>query len=269
MVFTGWQSPGYSNPNLLKNWDFRQPVNQHGQMEYTTGNLEIYTIDMWKIGWNGKLTVKDGYIATAGPDACYIRTVFEDGYIKNRLYTFSLADDTNAVYSAIIKRDVTDIPVGKHLLSVSSSQLIIKNAGNIQAVKLEVGTVSTLALDLMQPPNYAEQLRLCQRYLQVIDYNRGNYKAGFGIVGDATSIVDGFIPLNVPMRLSTPTFSSTDGSKWSIICAGKSITPTVVEPWFASESILGLRFKGTFPSTLEPFTFSYNSADKFFISAEL
>ena len=39
---------------------------------------------------------------------------------------------------------------------------------DIQAVKLEAGSISTLALDLMQPSDYAAELRKCQRYFQII-----------------------------------------------------------------------------------------------------
>ena len=40
-------APQLSNPNLLDNWYFGNPVNQRGQTEYNTGVPTIYTIDRW------------------------------------------------------------------------------------------------------------------------------------------------------------------------------------------------------------------------------
>lgn len=53
-----------SNPNLIINGDFRDPINQRGKKIYNTNG---YTIDRW-ILWNANttLTLNDGYCTIAG-----------------------------------------------------------------------------------------------------------------------------------------------------------------------------------------------------------
>ena len=46
---------GWSNPNLLDNWYFADPVNQRGQEEYTATG---YTIDRWRIAQGIKAAVR-------------------------------------------------------------------------------------------------------------------------------------------------------------------------------------------------------------------
>ena len=46
---------GWSNPNLLDNWYFADPVNQRGQEEYTATG---YTIDRWRIAQGMKAAVR-------------------------------------------------------------------------------------------------------------------------------------------------------------------------------------------------------------------
>jgi len=64
--------PTISNPNLLINGDFRNPVNQRGGISYApSGNVLVYTIDRWGIfpslndGSGHSLTVNSGYITFA------------------------------------------------------------------------------------------------------------------------------------------------------------------------------------------------------------
>lgn len=77
---------------------------------------------------------------------------------------------------------------------------------SIRAVKLELGSVSTLANDT--PPNYAEELAKCQRYFFRID---GGYHP-FG-VGDAPSAtqVRIFVPTPVTMRREGTHTVTTNG----------------------------------------------------------
>lgn len=187
--YTGWQSPGYSNDNLLKNWDFRQPVNQRGQSSYTVGAR--YTIDMWQGNdlctvdilknkirvsttsqipiwalsqlieiidisqYRGEtLTISCSAVAVTG----IARLIIFDGYH---------AQETPITGKGIFCLTYT---VPKDAVQIALKIYLHDNNSNVEleAAKLEVGTVSTLALDLMQPPNYPAQLRECQRYLQVL-----------------------------------------------------------------------------------------------------
>ena len=53
-----------SNPNLLDNWYFGNPVNQRGQTSYS--KAWIYTIDRWQVSQNTTLTVNNGSVSLNG-----------------------------------------------------------------------------------------------------------------------------------------------------------------------------------------------------------
>jgi hypothetical protein len=88
----------------------------------------------------------------------------------------------------------------------------------IKAVKLELGSVSTLAQDTA--PNYQQELAKCQRYFQRI---RSLDNVGWTLL--ATGVMDsstrfwGVVPLPVEMR-SKPTISSYIGNNNVRICKG-------------------------------------------------
>lgn len=55
-----WAGDTFSNPNILINGDFRNPINQRGASSYSVTG---YTIDRWKLFTTyATLTVNDGYI---------------------------------------------------------------------------------------------------------------------------------------------------------------------------------------------------------------
>lgn len=57
-----WVGSQHSNPNLLDNWYFLDPINQRGQTEYKVNG---YTIDRWMVdnnGGQGSLKILDGFI---------------------------------------------------------------------------------------------------------------------------------------------------------------------------------------------------------------
>lgn len=181
---SGWQSPGWSNPNLLVNWDFRNPVNQRGQTSYVGAG---YGIDMWWLQHLSRLQIEDGYVTYSG--MWELRQRFECPLVAG-IYTLSikaancngktLFQCASAQNEVIVEIAIPEIGAEWEFKKItfytgkSISRISFYNTGqedatmDIQAVKLEVGSISTLALDLMQPSDYAAELRKCQRYLQVI-----------------------------------------------------------------------------------------------------
>lgn len=188
-------APQLSNPNLLDNWYFGNPVNQRGQTEYTG---EVYTIDRWIAQWTGGgvTLIEDGCISI-------YRTDFES-YLCQRIaddlggqtVTFSalckgncginliecdsgwafksnIAAHGNTVIDDYTLLTVTGVvPQGcKNLLAELTSAQGVKSW--FKAVKLELGSNQTLAHKdengnwvLNEIPNYGEQLARCQRYFQ-------------------------------------------------------------------------------------------------------
>lgn len=179
---SGWQSPGWSNPNLLINWDMRNPVNQRGQTSYVGAG---YGIDMWWLQHLSMLQIEDGYVTYSG--MWELRQRFECSLVPG-IYTLSIkAANCNgktvfqcasAQNEVIVEIAIPEIGAEWEFKKItfytgkSISHISFYNTGqedatmDIQAVKLEVGSISTLALDLMQPSDYASELRKCQRYFQ-------------------------------------------------------------------------------------------------------
>lgn len=171
-----------SNPNLLNNWYFPDPVNQRGQTVYTeTG----YTIDRWycdcTVEYPAKITA-DG-MALSGKVPIYQR--FErNRLVPGRTYTISLltADGMLVSYREKIplsNGSITGVVDGftlKFTRSNKYDELQLSYSGGIKehvfiAAKLEAGPFQTLASKKGEhwilrdaPPEKALELAACQRY---------------------------------------------------------------------------------------------------------
>lgn len=179
-----------SNPNLLDNWYFANPVNQRGATSYigsaSTG------IDRWWQQYNTDVTVQDGYITVSGQwqieqrfenpiDATDITVALLSRNLTSRFYVSVTFDDgietekqeIGNSESAFTLKAVTFNQRAKKVTSISFS--FVNNDGSIDllAAKLELGSTQTLAHQdengnwiLNEIPDYGEQLRRCQRYFQ-------------------------------------------------------------------------------------------------------
>ena len=169
-----------TNPNLLDNWFFGNPVNQRGPTEYTGG----YGIDRWQILGANKMSVQSD---------CVIFTFVNNNYVVwERLenlvsgtYTLSLLfkDGTLVANTKAIDVSQTSYVIDTPRHNEWNVQLhedktvritCIGNSGDtaaILAAKLELGDTQTLAHQdssgnwiLNEIPDFGEQLRRCQRY---------------------------------------------------------------------------------------------------------
>lgn len=220
-----------SNRNLLDNAWFT--VNQRGQSSYSVTDNSLCVDRWWYQHFNGAnattqaLTVLTNgvNITTDGTGNEAIRQRLDHNepqkYIIGETYTFSakvsgsgtfqvniwngsgwiviipsetLSDDNNRILSGtfIMPTYTNDIYVA----------VICGNTPNItiHALKLELGSISTLAMDTA--PNYAEELLKCQRYFNAIRTSSGQndwFAVGLAI-GDAAEFV-----LNVPPMRTVPT----------------------------------------------------------------
>lgn len=182
-----------SNPNLLINGDFRNPINQRGKTQYTSNE---YCVDRWT-KWNNTFTtsIQDGFLQNRGTwitllqyiEGC--QKIFKRGTVftmsakvkceKNRGVTFSYYDHTA---NRSIGERCPEIAVGtdwkiiKHTVTVNVDTVNPNTAFCIEAswsdtdtaaldiewIKLELGSVATPFV----PRPYAEELALCQRYYE-------------------------------------------------------------------------------------------------------
>lgn len=175
-----------SNPNLLDNWYFINPVNQRGQTEYTTN----YAIDRWWLQDSTSLNVVEGGVNVIGK--WDIEQFFEKA-LPNGTYTLSLLykDKIGSDPLRLIAANRSSGDVAQKLTKDASGLLSITftsgkcdkivagfagsadNVATFVAIKLEFGDTQTLAHKegdkwvLNEIPDYGEQLSRCQRYCKV------------------------------------------------------------------------------------------------------
>lgn len=173
-----------TNPNLLDNWYFGNPVNQRGQTEYTAGG--VYTLDRWWAQYDTTLSIVDGGIKIGGK--WDVQQYFETT-LPNATYTLSLLykDRTGSDPLHLLIGNRTDGDLAQTeskdasgILSVTFSTAksnkanfgfigSTDNSATIIAIKLELGDTQTLAHKengvwvLNEIPDFGEQLRRCQR----------------------------------------------------------------------------------------------------------
>lgn len=193
----------YSNPNLLDNWYFGNPVNQRGagttENPWTSG----YGVDRWKI-YNtvGQVLSVDGnglhIDNTAGTavanhvqlidgrkfevgDTITLSVLLQDGSIKSQKGVITEAGPVVAVYISGVASFYYAKSSNWVVVSVYAGQSL-----SIRAVKLELGSVSTLANDA--PPNYAEELAKCQKYYNCLGKTSAyNAVTPFSVNGGGTT----------------------------------------------------------------------------------
>ena len=157
------------NPNLLDNGFFT--VNSRGQSSYTASAL-MRVVDRWFITAGGSFAINSGYITATGQaggvlgqylNSLSIGTTYtasvkkSDGTISS--ITFSPVANTENIYSVAGMKLEVDT---RTAYAAHPRFMLYDNAAwsaNISAVKLELGSFSTLAYDT--PPDYGEELTRC------------------------------------------------------------------------------------------------------------
>lgn len=216
---------GYSNPNLLDNPWFT--VNQRGKSEYTPEDgFNKYTVDRWKSHW-GQNVVVNGYgkgitcslannfcqfidhdlsESLRGKDVT-LSVKLIDGSVYAVTETIPMVSKVDDLFMTIyldpekcpgISRDcMVSLKHGYHEFYTDGFMATLyggeHGACTWIAIKLELGSVSTLAND--GPPDYATELAKCQRYFWRMGGNTGDiFRASSDTVGYA------MVHLPVPMR---------------------------------------------------------------------
>lgn len=166
---------GAGNPNLLHNWDFRNPVNQRGVSGAISSGTYFY--DRW-VRNNGTVTVNANYLTISAGGVITQR--IEGLWLSGRIVTVSLLLSSGGIlqgsgtftstageFSTIAISGFGDVHLGISTGTHSYIGLFPTASVNIAAIKLELGTVSTLHLD--PPMDYGTELAKCQRYCKVFN----------------------------------------------------------------------------------------------------
>ena len=171
--FSVAEAGGGGGRNLLDNPFFT--VNQRGQSSYTNASGFSESVDRWKIANKTTLAVVSGGVT--------LTTTSEISLQQNTEYDLRGETVTASVkVGGVVYSGTTTVPSsGFNLVTLSINGLSVdvrigyssglyfrinmnSNTASLtlQAVKLELGSVSTLANDT--PPDYGEELRKCMRY---------------------------------------------------------------------------------------------------------
>ena len=166
----------FSNPNLLINSDFRNPINQRGLSSYSYSGSEImYTIDRWFMNYASAIAVDSGYITLTGNATT--NNYWTQGFENTFSGTFTLSVSVKSItggsgyaYASNNNGSTERLQLSAGVNSLTFSMNNLCKVGfcslktgmkaNIEWIKLEYGTTATQFV----PRQYAEELMLCQRY---------------------------------------------------------------------------------------------------------
>lgn len=219
---------GWSNPNLLDNWYFADPINQRGAAEYD--GTYAYGLDRWATN-NVRYTVAAHTITVlyAGEDAKLFQPIENSRTPAGVVCTFSAIVDGKmyAVTGNGIDNAVLHAPFGKlillgtggnndiHYVEIRFNYLAAGESVSVYAAKLELGSRQTLAHQDADgkwvlndpPPNKALELAKCQRYMYVL--NRSPYE----LIGSGMfySPSDGNFMIQTPSKLRALPYVKTSG----------------------------------------------------------
>lgn len=266
-VIIGWRPVVVtSNPNLLDNPWFT--VNQRGQSSYTTTN--DYSVDRWRlssklasvvVNSDGSLNVTAQAIGTGESGEFHQRidnAVMEK--LDGKILTLSaLIGDTIYQVSGVYNYNENSTPLSLEIetgvmlqirnIPTNASRAIArflftaggseKTISNIKALKLELGSVSTLAMDTA--PNYATELLKCQRYFQRIKFYGTGKLIGFSFANANKTAVWTMLPIATPMRTTPTSISVSDLTKIKIT-SNASWTGSQVPTSLSFHNLEGVNF---------------------------
>ena len=191
-----------TNPNLLINPWFT--VNQRGSASYTL-NATNYCVDRWTTT-SGGITVavsSSGITVTNSNNVQknIVQKIEDTSAIKGKIVTFSLMFQNGTIISGTgtfpsENNTVVDVYtfdtdsklrlyVGNDGIGMAVVVLGVNKSYNIRAVKLEIGSTSTLHLDTA--PDYTTELLKCQRYFKRLIAEEQSSVLALGCVIDSST----------------------------------------------------------------------------------
>lgn len=211
----GGKAPEYyiQPRNLLDNSDFRNPVNQRGQTDYTSNG---YTIDRWEL-YSGAVGVSSlGYITTSGQ--MYQKIAIP----TDKVYTFAIKNDAGiALITGIPANGIHSATLGNTLIKLATIgeyvEVVIEpsegyNVAGAYWAALYEGSYTADTLPPYVPKGYVAELMECQRY----------FRKGVQAVTIGTQFGSGSLfSLSVPRMRIKPTVTLTEISSqgWGNVAA--------------------------------------------------
>lgn len=260
-----------SNRNLLDNPWFT--VNQRGITSLTVGTGKTYTLDRWyafranitalsgggiTFAWNGT-DLTSGLLTQGSAYDLRGKTLTMSAIINGALRSWT-ANFTGAAISYTF----SDIGIRFQLNQAGSNtyaQIFIMTATpvTISAVKLELGSYSTLANDV--PPDYGEELRKCMYYCRVLDGTNSYVAIGQAVASTA-------IRVDFPWVMRARPSIATSGTIQLYGTGGPltASTPTVTG-W--TNASVDVNFPVTGATTWESYLLSIANGGKIVLSADL
>ncbi len=221
----------HSNPNLLINGDFRKPVNRNGKREYTAIGV---TLDGWKNSLTNMVTLNDEFITISRlqtdngyehfqqthPGKLYNKETVTVSIMYRNVKSSEIAlynASQNQWLNSVILSTSNDwnvlsftTTIGENVFSITdllgimiypgiAGQQVTNNL-DIKAVKLELGSVQTLAHKdengnwvLNDPPNYDLQYALCNQYSPITGEFVGSQHSNPNLLDNAYWADKGYI----------------------------------------------------------------------------
>lgn len=254
-----------SNPNLLDNWYFPDPVNQRAYTTWTEENApgsnadpktnygfsEGYTIDRWHAKSLKKTALINEGIQLVAPSGTTGRLtqILENKTTESTVYTLSVLVASGSGYihirdSAWAEYSVMTVSSGLNTVSATvpagKSPMIQLNPDTngtitIKACKLEQGNRQTLAHQDANgnwilndpPPNKALELAKCQRYMVVYKSNLDNLMLFSGKANTAAAAAYFSAIFPQPLR-ARPTIQFNDINKFYVY-DGTNYVPNTID----------------------------------------
>lgn len=198
----------FSNPNLLINSDFRNPVNQRGQTTYTEGT-ERYGVDRWLLYNSTREVVnsKSITVTNVGEATTWCAQKFERPLDNSESYTItvkvgaitgsgayvSIGNQDEETTPGILQTGINRFVINPNEITSNMAQFVVTlpvgTSVELIYIKLEQGSIATPFV----PRLYAQEVAECQRYYTKSDGVR--IPVTFG-----TNNLYLMIPLSVTLR---------------------------------------------------------------------
>lgn len=198
-----------SNPNLLDNWYFANPINQRG-LSYVENS---YALDRWKgtygVDTNGTMGFNASGFAIQGLEDSVKKVLNGMTLTASILYVGGSLYTGTAVYTktGASHNFIDNGSIQFNNQADGNILLYAQSANQIIAAKLELGPTQTLAHQdaagnwvLNEVPDYGEQLSRCQRYALKIGDAVRYCSLGNGVARD-----DQFVSITIPTPVTMRT----------------------------------------------------------------